>query len=147
MKERLPGYKGNYPVWSYADYKPDLRKHHFNYPKTAFVRLGFAADASSVLISHLGLWEFVLAGRFCASSEEEDQSFGGDGPEYLYNIWQHGDQDPVSATAIRDCWHRVFDMAVAATHPQWCGPTNYLQATTGKVSLEQIFDISPFVNR
>lgn len=146
MKERIPGYRGRYPVWAYPNRKPDLRRVQY-YPGSHCVRLGFTADPSSVLVSHLGLWESVMSGQYCALTEAEDSAFRGEGVEWLYNIWQHGDKDPVRAKAIRESWGRVFDMAAAATDPEWCVSPDNLQATLEEVAVDKVFEVRPFVAR
>lgn len=143
MRERIPQYRGGYPIWAYADPKPDLRRPRL-VQGTPGVRLEFVAEDNDVLISDFDAWHMVLNGVYCALTEEEDEDFYQ--KNGLYNVWLQGDEDHQKATQIRESWERIFDIEALASSPCWEGAQT-LQATLGRVTLDQVIQVTPFVSR
>lgn len=142
MRERLPRYDGAYPIWAYVQNKPDLRKRHFS-RGTPGVRIAFVASPEDILISSFTAWHTVLAGHYCALSEEDANSFDADND--ILSVWAENDQDPERTAAIMKSWERIFDVETLAATPDWWGDS--LQATVGSVMLDQIIEATPFTSK
>ncbi|HTE58359.1 MAG TPA: DUF3841 domain-containing protein [Verrucomicrobiae bacterium] len=143
MRERVPQYKGGYPIWAYASDKPDLRRRQFT-RGTPGVRLEFVAEADEVLISDFDAWHMVLNGIYCALTEQEDEEFYKNNGSY--SMWFHGNKDPKKVAQITKSWERIFDVEALAATPEWEG-SQTLQATLGQITLDQVVQVTPFISR
>jgi hypothetical protein len=144
MRERIPGYRGEWPVWAYATEKPDLRRRRFNAGEKG-VRIQFVIDASSVLLSDMRAWEAVLSGYYLSVNEADERSFSSEND--FSSVWRTRDMDPDRVRKIRDSWLRIFDFALLNGEPQWHGTERRIQATLGNLPIAQVVQATPFVSR
>ena len=125
MKKRLPDYRGEYPVWVWPR-KPDLSQPGHLPENTKGVCLELELDDKNVLLSDFDAWHCVLNNW---PLEFEDNEFG-----------ENPDQDTITKS-----WERIFDYQTLWQHPDWRTSTNKLQGTTGKVSIDHVKKVIPFI--
>jgi hypothetical protein len=124
MVDKLPNYKGEYPVWMYPE-KPDLRKcgfRNFSTKGTKAVLLRLEVDSSDVLVSDYMTWHSVLNNTELEACDDEviDKELS---------------------------WQRIFDFEFLKELHE--GDEKYIvpQCTTGAVSLEKIKHIKTYITR
>ncbi len=145
MVERIPDYDGRrYPVWAWFKPKPDLRSRGHLLPGQPGVRVEFAASEDQFLVSDFDSWHSVLfGGDYIGTSEEDEDAF--------YKAHKQARADGVGLEALQtkmtDSWQRIFDLDFLAQYPDWLGEATHLQATLGKVSLDQVVKVTEFVGR
>jgi Domain of unknown function (DUF3841) len=130
MKQKLPEYQGEYPVWLWVK-KPDMRSTgHFS-GGTKCVRLKLELNDKDVLISDFEDWHFVLNNWFCSDNEEEDRNF----------------EQGILSISKEDSWQRIFDQR-RVRDPEWHGTCErLLQGVTGQIELSAVKKVEQFVTR
>lgn len=143
MQTRLPDYRGDYPIWAWFQYKPDLRRQAHLPPGSQGVRIEFVAPTEDILISDFSAWDDVLSGCYCSINEEDQRAFDKelkavrDNPDLLAALWPK----------IEQSWQRIFDIEFLYADKDWRGEEPILQATLGKISLDQVLKVDHFVAR
>lgn len=125
MTNRLPNYKGEYPVWLWTE-RPDLRKSGHLEKGEQGVLLKVVLDEGDVLLSEFQAWHFVLSHLYLNLDVEDDRM--------------------ITADEIQKSWAAIFDLERLRNHDDW-GPHLDLQGVTGKVLLEQIKLEKTFIAR
>ncbi|PZD95905.1 hypothetical protein DNH61_10710 [Paenibacillus sambharensis] len=129
MKNRLPNYRDEYPVWLWPD-RPDLRHSgHMSKGKKA-VLLEVNLNEENVLFSDFQAWHIVLANHYLALTEEEDLLF----------------ESGCGNMSIEESWQRIFNYDEIRQYEYWEGSED-LQAVTGAVPLSRIKHIKTFIGR
>lgn len=143
MRQRLPDYRDNYPVWAWAQPKPDLRRPWHLRTGTLGVRIEFAADPDQVLLSHFDAWHAVLNDWYLSTSEADDDRH--------WQALQDNKNNPAELRILRAeleaSWERVFDLELLASNKDWWGESEIVQATLGHVCLDQVVKIDYFTAR
>lgn len=119
MKNRLKDYNGGYPIWLWVT-RPDLRHSGHTAKGKKAVLLVISILEEKVLYSDYSAWHIVL------------------------NDCILGDYEGEQITKEKS-WERIFDLDYLLNHKDW-GKLD-LQATTGRVRLENIRVIKEFVGR
>ena len=147
MRSRIPSYRDGYPVWAYPESKPDLRSPQFSRGVQG-VRVEFVANTEDILLSDMGVWDYALSGHYFGCSEAEVVEFEGDNP--FYSVWRNSESDPDRTARIMKSWEAMFELdmlrKLATSNPEWHS-TPFLQATLGKVTLDQVTKVTPFTSR
>ena len=126
MKERLPKYRGEYPIWLWIE-RPDLRRSGHLAKNTQTVLLKIELEESDVLLSELQAWHIVLYHSFFyLEFEDEDRAYTED--------------------EMRKSWTYIFEIETLKRYPDW-GPDVTLQGVTGKIHLKQIQLKKTFIAR
>ncbi|MGO4500057.1 DUF3841 domain-containing protein [Paenibacillus sp. 2RAB27] len=131
MKQRLPNYTGEYPVWLWIK-KPDLRSLYTYYfeSKMRYVRLTIELHEEDVLVSCFDNWHSVLNDSFCADDQKESNDFK---------------EGKLSITK-EESWLRIFDFT-RDRDPRWLGAGDYRQGVTGKITINKVKKVEHFVRR
>ncbi len=86
MKERIPGYQGNWPWWAWHTWatkngtpihKPDLRNYRWCH-RGANVRMELNVPDEKVLLSCFDGWHAPLNRRYLAFDDQEEEAFYGE---------------------------------------------------------------------
>ncbi|WP_289139194.1 DUF3841 domain-containing protein [uncultured Brevibacillus sp.] len=130
MKQRLPNYRGEYPIWLWIK-KPDMRSTGHFEGGTKCVRLTLEIDPKNVLVSDFDDWHCVLNNTFCADKEQE---------------WEAHYEGNLEITK-EESWHRIFDID-RHRDPEWHGEgKRRLQGTTGRMELSCVKKVEHFIAR
>jgi len=130
MKNRLPNYKGEYPVWLWVK-KPDMRSSGHFAGNTKCVRLTLELNREDILKSDFDDWHSVLNNSICATNEQEYDDF------YAGKL----------SKTKEETWERIFDIE-RERDPMWDGvQPRRLQAVTGPVPLSKVVRVEHFVSR
>lgn len=119
MKKRLNDYNGEYPVWLWPA-RPDLRCSGYVTKGEKAVLLEINIPEEKVLFSDFQAWHVVL--NDCALDAFEGE--------------------PITK---EESWERIFDLDFLRNHQDWRSID--LQATTGRVLLENIKLIKEFIGK
>ncbi|MDF2650479.1 MAG: hypothetical protein K0Q73_6284 [Paenibacillus sp.] len=129
MKNRLPNYGGEHPIWLWPK-KPDMRSTgHFN-SYTKCVRLSIELDSENVLLSDFNDWHCVLNDCFNGDNEQEYDAF----------------YDGKLNITKENSWERMFNYS-RQRDPVWGGSGDWLQGVTGRIYLDQIRKVEHFISR
>jgi len=128
MKERLPNYRGEYPIWLWIK-KPDMRSTGHFESYTRCVRLTLDLDEKDVLISDFGDWHSVLNNGFNSNNEQE------------YDDYHAGKLNITK----EESWQRIFDYN-HSRDPEWKGD-EWLQGVTGRIMLDKVKKVEHFISR
>lgn len=142
MKERLPVYRGRYPVWAWYHPKPDLRRSAHAVSGTMNVRLKIRVPASRVLLSDFESWHLVLNNGICSWTEGEDYCVRED--------IARGDRDKLAALFEEKykSWERVLDLDANLTRDEeWLGDFYAIQAVMEEVRLDEVVSAQIFKAR
>ncbi|ARR10697.1 hypothetical protein AR543_p0089 (plasmid) [Paenibacillus bovis] len=130
MRNRLPGYIGEPPIWLWLQ-KPDMRSTGHAESGSKIVRLTVQLDPRSVLVSDCWDWEIVLNNGFNADTEAESQAF---------------DAGELQLTKEQS-WERIFELD-RPRDSSWIGShPRILQGTTGRIDLQYIRKVEYFTAR
>ncbi|MER2107367.1 MAG: DUF3841 domain-containing protein [Solibacillus sp.] len=125
MKERIPGYAGEYPVWLRTE-RPDLRRSGYLAKGEQGVLLKVTLDAKDVLLSDFQAWHIVLNNCYMSLELDEDE---------LY-----------TEEEIRTSWTLIFELEQLKASEIWGEPLD-LQGVTGKVLINQLTCVKEFIAR
>lgn len=127
LRERVPGYRKGYPVWAWADPKPDLRKYRHIKGKHALLHLEVAPER--VLLSDFEMWNQVLNGAplFTQPGESEahyarwdEAALAGKSAAEAFDEYE---RDMAPAT-----WPHIFDLPLMRKVAEECeGQVDYKQ--------------------
>ncbi|KZN98597.1 DUF3841 domain-containing protein [Pseudobacillus badius] len=126
MKQKIPNYQGEYPVWLWID-RPDLRKSGHLSPKERGVLLKINIEETRALFSDFEAWHFVL-NRWYFDLE----NFESDKSDFL----QH---------ELEKSWEKIFDIDFLKQHPNW--GASAVQGVTNRIELNEITLIKEFIAR
>jgi hypothetical protein len=129
MKNRIPNYSGEYPIWLWIK-KPDMRStsHFGSYTKC--VRITVELEPADVLVSDFLDWHCVLNDGFNAHNEQEYDDF----------------YEGKLVITKEQSWERMFDYN-RPRDPVWGGSGDWLQGVTGRIYLGQIRKVEHFISR
>lgn len=126
MDEKIPNYKGEYPIWVWTD-RPDLRESgHLNKGDRG-VLLKIEIEDHRVLLSDFQAWHFVLNKWYFDLEDFEN------------------DNSHFSQYEMEKSWEMIFNIDFLTQHPNW--GTCTLQSVTGKVMLKEITLEKEFIAR
>lgn len=144
MARRLPGYRGNYPVWVWVRPKPDLRSSCLLPRGERGVRLTLKIDPARVLVSDFFAWHAVLNRSYlCLDDDEWDwwTSVTPPGPVDVETL------APDVRAAMERSWERIFDLdALAASEWATDGSQRH-QGVIERVSIDDVVRVEPFTAR
>lgn len=129
MAERLPGYRGGYPVWLWLQ-RPDLRRGGHLARGERGVLLEAEMNPEEVLISDFEAWHVVLNNGFLALTESEAERF-------------EAGKLPVSR---EESWSRIFDWRELGKHGYREGEA-VLQAVTERLDISGVKSVREFTAR
>lgn len=127
MNKRMD-YDGTYPVWVWLE-EPDLQQQAHLLKGEDGVCLTLNIPDEQVLISNFDGWHCVLNDWFCPFTETEDEAY---------------DKGHANLTK-EESWERIFDLEAFRTSEIWSEGEEDLQGVTGKISLEQVINVTSFV--
>ncbi len=145
MSERLVNYEGNYPIWAWAEPKPDLRNRYHLERGTDGVRIHFRAPKSEVLLSDYDSWHMLLGSNpsLVPLSETEYDEFYAD-----YNQARAAGEDMTTRNShIVASWERILDLPTLRASTEWASEQPYTQATVGQVAMSQVVRVDYFTAR
>jgi hypothetical protein len=139
MAKYIPRYKGMYPVWAFASFKPDLRKKGWASVGYAMVRMEFIAPREQVLFSVIDAFSIILLNAFISWTEAEDDEFELAFPETNSAARQE---------RIENSWERAFDLDpwASGADPNWNGNDPWIQATLEKIPLSWVIEVTAFIS-
>lgn len=162
MRTRIPSYSGRFPVWAWAQPKPDLRRSCHLPSGAEGVRIEFEVPADRVILSDFDAWHHVLSGDLVPLSGIESNAWHAEWEEWTAqekNQFSRAERRErptfydVHRDRIRASWPRIFDldaMACLMRDPDWgCGPdhTQFVQAVLEEIYLDEVIRVTPFVAR
>ncbi|MGE7021663.1 DUF3841 domain-containing protein [Solibacillus cecembensis] len=126
MKNRLPNYAGEYPIWLWTE-RPDLRRSGHLAKGEKGVLLKVELDERDVLLSEFQAWHIVFYNAYLDLDVNED------------------DHD-YSLDEIHKSWELIFEIEMLKRSEGW-GGTLHLQGVTGKVMANQMKLVKTFIAR
>ncbi|WP_041096416.1 DUF3841 domain-containing protein [Bacillus badius] len=126
MKQKIPSYQGEYPVWLWID-RPDLRKNGHLNPKERGVLLKINIEETRVLFSDFEAWHFVLNKWYFDLEDFES------------------DKSDFSQQELEKSWEKIFDIDFLKQHPNWGAST--IQGVTNRIEVNEITLIKEFIAR
>ncbi|KYG92026.1 MULTISPECIES: DUF3841 domain-containing protein [Metasolibacillus] len=128
MKEKLPNYNNEYPIWLWID-RPDLRKSGHLEAGEKGILLKIDIEDNRVLLSDFQAWHFVL-----------NKSYFD-----LENI--ENDNSDYTQFELEKSWELIFDIDYLARHPNWGEKECTLQGVTNHIKLNEISLVKKFTAR
>lgn len=144
MARRMPGYRGNYPIWVWVWPKPDLRSSWLLPKGERGVRRTLKVDPARVLVSDFMAWHEVLNTSYLPLSDEEWNWWTSVTPPGPTDV---GTLTPEVRAAMERSWERIFDL-VALAASEWAtdGSPRH-QGVIERSSREDVARVEPFVAR
>ena len=126
MERRIPSYKGEFPVWLWAE-RPDLRRGGYLNPDERGILLQVNIEEERVLLSDFESWHSVLMDGPVSDNEEE---------------WEAIEQGKYHISKEKS-WERIFDIK----KEKEIGRIPTIQGVTGRLYIHEIKPIKEFVSR
>ena len=140
------------PIWAWQQYdgsqrkRPDLRSAGHLPSGTRGYRIGFTIPEDHVLLSDFEMWHYALNYSFLAPSESDAETFDQLHPN-LTCSWHDPPTDQDVDYAIKNSWHRMFDL-------DWNDPCislpkdqKSIQATLWQLEKSWVTTVEEFVAR
>lgn len=128
MRERIPGYRGRYPIWAWHDKMPRKRDYADHDPsEPQQVRIKFRAAPGAVLLSSFDAWHAVLNYWFIGPEDMAD----------VYMELRREELTPEMAARLEASWRHVFDIP-KATEYRFHIPGATLQGVIEEVHISQV---------
>jgi len=138
LARRIPGYSGDYPWWSWATPKPDLRirSMYHGWPAGgAQVRLTLDVPTTEIRAFDFMAWGNIsLNDGYLSLSEAEDQA------------WDALPSAERTQAALEQSWERLFDPDLPRT-PDWLGTPEYIQVVFETLRAADVARIKPYASR
>lgn len=147
MRERLPDYRGHYPLWAWVRWsphspRPDLRaSSHLQHGERG-VRMELLVPSDSMLPHDFEAWHIVLANGLVAWSEGEDDK------------WEQRERSkaltPRQIQREKEkSWLRIFDLMNDARDSEWCCTPHdmAIAAVLERIMLDQVQKVDHFIAR
>lgn len=138
LTRRIPGYSGDYPWWSWATPKPDLRvrsMYHAWTAGSAQIRLTLDVPTAEILAFDFQEWGCItLNDGYLSVSEAEDAA------------WDALPAAVRTRAALEASWERLF-IPDRPIDPEWGGTPNYVQAVFETLRLADVARVKPFAAR
>lgn len=129
LRTRIPGSRGQYPIWVWAKPRPDLRWSGHLPPGTRGIRLECYLPRRRVLLSDFDRWHIVLNGQYLAMNEQD---------------WnKHKNSSP---RTVKKSWKRIFDLSQRRA-TTWNGPLTHIQGVVESITLDEVVSVRPFLAR
>lgn len=138
MRRQLPSYAAAYPIWAWAQPKPDLRRSGHLPPGSRGVRIEFIAPNEEVLLSDFDAWHAVLMQSHLALDEAEADAFEAEETAAKNEPARQAKLQRV----IEASWLCIFNLEL--WQPVEASQPSPIQATLGKVSVEQVVRVDYF---
>lgn len=128
MRERIPGYRGRYPIWAWHNTMPRKRDYADHDPsEPQQVRIKFKAAPGAVLLSSMDAWHAVLNHWFIGPEEESEPFFG---------LLRH-EMTPEMRLRLEASWQQIFDIP-KVTCLGWHNEAATLQGVIEEVHISQV---------
>lgn len=136
MARRIPGYSGDYPWWSWATPKPDLRdrSRHYSPAGCALVRLTLDLPTAEILAFDFDAWHFPINAQLLSISETEEEN------------WNALPEVERTRAALEASWERLFDPDLPR-NPDWLGPLTKIQVVFETLRLADVARVKAFISR
>jgi hypothetical protein len=134
---RIPGYSGDYPWWSWATPKPDLRArcmYHALPADHAQVRLTLDVPTAEILAFDFQEWHIPLNDGYLSLSEAESDAWGARPAAER------------TRAALEESWERLF-IPDRPSDPEWGDPPERVQAVFETLRLADVARVKPFASR
>jgi len=122
MAERIPGFSGDLPVWTWLKRENPRRAHWIR----DRVRIIADVPRGRMLLSDYELWHLPLNRGAICLTPEEDEAYPHD----------------TAGDAIMDTWHHVLDI-VGGPHRtrDWLGVPDTIQACVDRIGIDEIVSV------
>ena len=139
MAERIPGYRGQFPIWAWQSPKPDLRTAMCNHWPRPAVLVEWRAPVESVLLSNFYLWHSVLNKWYLSMTEAEGEAWN-ERARQVTGL-QHASYEELPED-LRECvhqsWQRIFNTDSENYDPDWLGNDPRVQAVVPEMRFDQV---------
>lgn len=150
MRERIHGYEGGYPIWSFLWPVPTPRQLIWNNAPNQIL-IKFVCPAEKVLLSDFRLWEIALLwDGYIAVNKREEQWWNSYVEAILedgaFPIWE--DIPLEYQVKIKESWTKIFDLEFLYHHPDSIHiPSDYtpmIQGVLEEIRLEDVVSHKAF---
>ena len=155
MRDRIgqpPSRRVSVPIWAWHQYdgihrqRPDLRSSGHLPTGTRGVRIAFTIPDNRALLSDFELWHYTLNFWYLASSESYAEAFAQRHQNPRHS-WSNPPTDHAINSAIKNSWHRMFDLDWHDPYVTDPRDKKSIQATLWQLDEEWITTVDEFSAR